>query len=365
LPNYAVNGQPIEPQQVAQMLEIVPDCHIILRPYIPPSMAGNDADCWRYIHAVNDMLVHYTFVPTGQLHLQLWNEQNMPRWSAEWEGFGSDTADMIRFNTWFMRGFETIKARHPRVKIGWSPLTIGNRDLWFPGDPTYNHYLHGGTGCKEPWALTYAEWDQGRRSSPCYDSLSMADELYAHVYISDRDGHKDLWRNEAYGLRYERMQFWWPEKMMWIKEWGHINRNFLQAAGSTQTLGWHAQHIRDYSSVQGTGLWIGGNNPQWGGRMYTAQNTQGLAKLNEVGPPPPTDPLGDWIQQFVVPLNPETAIAKSAAARNIGLLPASDEKQNGDYIVQTWRSAQDDSIQHIAKVKIGDWGNVVWTTRKN
>ena len=91
----------------------------------------------------------------------------------------------------------------------------------------------------------------------------------------------------------------------------------------------------------------------------------GDARLVPVDAEPPSESLGDWIQQFVVPLNKDTAIAKSAKARNMGLLPASDEQQNGDYIVQAWRSAQDDSIQHIAVCKIPQWDKVTWTTRKN
>ena len=391
LPSYEINSQPVGPDQVREMLRRWPGVHIILRPYIPPSMAGTDSGNQRYIEAVGRMLDGYRFVPDGQIHLQFWNEQNMPRSSQEWEGFGSQTADMQRFNRWFVQGYNHIKARHPRVLVGWTPLTIGNRDCWFGGDGVQNHYLHGASGCKEPHTMTYAEWESARRSGPCYESLMLADELYAHVYISDRDGQTNLWQNPAYGLRYERIQFWWPEKKMWIKEWGHINRQFLANAGSTRTLEQHAQHVRDQSNVQGLGLWLLGDNAHWGGRMYTTGNTGGLAAVNAVQPTPPQPPggtmteeqIGTWISDFiqahVLPLNPDAALYKAAKLRNSRFTVASPECRPHelgitlppglptDIVCQAFRDPLNDAWQEIAWTKVGEWApsQVRWIRRRN
>ena len=90
-----------------------------------------------------------------------------------------------------------------------------------------------------------------------------------------------------------------------------------------------------------------------------------LAELKALGAAMTDEELGAAMQAHVIPLNPDTAIAKSAAARGLGLVPASDEVRFGDEISQVWRSANDLSVQHIARVKVGDWGNVRWFTRKN
>lgn len=81
--------------------------------------------------------------------------------------------------------------------------------------------------------------------------------------------------------------------------------------------------------------------------------------------PLPDMELGRIMQAHVVPWNTTAAIARAAMARNMGLVPASDEVQIGDQIVQVFRTAGDLDTQHIAACRVGDWGNVRWWTRAN
>lgn len=285
LPSYGVNQQKVGIDAVRWILGELPDCHIILRPYVPPSMAATDSGCSEYTEAVSAMLPEYVaVVPAGQLHLQLYNEQNMPRW-AGWEGFGDQLADMERFDRMFTAGYQRIKGRYPSVLIGWTPLTIGNRDCWFPGDAAGHYYLHGPSGCYETHTMTGTQWAQARHESPCRASLSMADEHYAHIYV--HHGNND-WRNAAYGLRFERYRHWWPEKPLWITEYGHPNRHYLTQPGGEQALIEASEYIRDNAPyVRGAALWLLGDNPQWGGEMYSPRSwiVGQLATVNAQGVP--------------------------------------------------------------------------------
>ncbi|MFA6270877.1 MAG: M23 family metallopeptidase [Candidatus Paceibacterota bacterium] len=290
LPSYGVNQQPVGVRDVEWILSVVPDCHIILRPYVPPSMAATDSGNAEYVAAVLAMLPEYVrIVPAGQLHLQLWNEQNMPAWSG-WEGFGDQLVDMLRFDRVFCEAYERIKSAYPSVLIGWTPLTIGNRDAWFKGDASGHYYLHGPTGCAEPYTLTATQWQRAREESPCYRSLTVADEHYHHIYVHDRDGVAGCWNHDAYGRRYERYRYWWPEKAIWITEWGHPNKHFLEQPGMADALVQHAELLRGVSYIKGAALWLLGDNPQWGGEMYApdAPVVARLAEVNAVATPAPT-----------------------------------------------------------------------------
>lgn len=102
------------------------------------------------------------------------------------------------------------------------------------------------------------------------------------------------------------------------------------------------------------------------GQEHLQRSIAKHATAPEPTPTPPTDAeLGDMMQAHVLPLNPDAALEKAAAARGLGLLPASDEVTIGDQVVQVFRTDQDRGIQHIAACRIGDWGNVRWWTRKN
>jgi len=168
-------------------------------------------------------------------------------------------------------------------------------DCWFPGDATGHYYLHGPSGCVDPYTLTAAQWEQARRESLCYGSLSLADEHYAHIYV--HHGNND-WRNPAYGLRFERYRYWWPEKPMWITEYGHPNRHFLTQPGAEQALIEASEYIRDEAPyVRSAALWILGDNPQWGGEMYGPQSgiVGRLATTNTKGVTLPQPEPAAWL----------------------------------------------------------------------
>jgi hypothetical protein len=102
------------------------------------------------------------------------------------------------------------------------------------------------------------------------------------------------------------------------------------------------------------------------GQVFLDRSAAKYLTAPEPPPQPPTDEeLGDAMQAHVVPLNPDAALEKAAAARGIGLLPASDEVIIDGYVVQAFRTDQDRGKQYIAKVPIGDWGNITWWTRTN
>ena len=72
----------------------------------------------------------------------------------------------------------------------------------------------------------------------------------------------------------------------------------------------------------------------------------------------------DAIQQHIIPLNPDAALEKAAAAR--GFLPASDEVRDVPGIVaQAFRDAKDRTKQHIAYCLEGHWDDVRWIEGTN
>ena len=91
-----------------------------------------------------------------------------------------------------------------------------------------------------------------------------------------------------------------------------------------------------------------------------------VAKHNTGGMPPATleQQIGDAVQAYIIPLNPNAALEKAGAA--LGLLPASDEVRDvAGYVAQAFRSPGEREWQHIAYCADGDWGNVKWFKRAN
>lgn len=397
LPNYGIDPQQVGPDEIAWILSVAPGCHVLMRPYCPPEMASTAAGCRQYVDAVLELLPHWLdVVPPGQLHLQLWNEQNMPH-GPGWEGFGDQEGDMLRFDAVFCEAYSRVKDRYASVRVGWTPLTAGHRDCWFSGDPVGPYYLHGATGCRAVETLSAAQWEQARREGPCYDGLALADEIYAHVYLHDRDGLTGLWNHAAYGWRFERMRYWWPDKPMWITEYGYPNLHFIEQPGAGQNLVAHAAFMDGYAPyVGGAALWILGDNPLWGGAMYHRNGrpisvVDDLAALHGIQappeePPPPTmseEEIGAWVsdllQQRILPLNPDAALYKAAKLRNAALTVASDECRPGelgielpeglpdDIVCQAFRNPLDDTWQEIAWTRIGEWApeQIRWVRRRN
>jgi len=77
-----------------------------------------------------------------------------------------------------------------------------------------------------------------------------------------------------------------------------------------------------------------------------------------------TDLYGEWIQQFVLPRNVDSAFNKYAKQTNPLWEMMSPEVDHDGYRFQVWYSAKD-NMQHIVSAKIGDWGNIKHFDRSN
>ena len=80
--------------------------------------------------------------------------------------------------------------------------------------------------------------------------------------------------------------------------------------------------------------------------------------------------LGDELQLYIVPLNPDAALEKAAARR--GLLPASDEVRKAVggavWVAQAFRKPTDAlTTQHLVRTREGEWaeGDMRWWIRNN
>jgi hypothetical protein len=395
-PNYALDSQPVALTDIAWILSVVPDCHIILRPQVTALLSSSDAGCRQYIEAVVNLLPAWmSVVPGRQLHVQLWNEPNVPV-SGGGAGFGNTEADMLRLNSMFVEGYRRIKERYAQVLLGFPPLGPGNRDVWFPGDPAGRHYLHGTSGCRGAETMNANDWNLARSGGPCYEALNLADELYAHVYVHNRDGVLSCWNHAAYGRRFESLRYWWPTKPMWITEYGVPSRQLLDQTGSQATLS-HANYmVSQIAFVQSAALWTLGKDPAWGGEMYSSdgrpttlirdltllQGPSVPAPITEV-PEMAEDRIGSWVSDFlqdhVLPLNSNAALYKAAKLRNPRLTPASDEVRPAelpitlpdtlpaDIVCQVFRDPLDDAWQDIAWTRIGEWApsQIRWIRRRN
>ncbi len=272
-------GQKVTVNDVRAILAINPLCHVLVRPYFDPRRLGDlaapayatvmptyVAECLAAVKALVDV------VPTGQLHLQMWNEQNMPRWALNdgWgEGFGDQLADMRAFNQWFCYGYQKVKAVYPTVLIGWTPLTAGNRDVWFPGDAVGHYYLHGPEGCAEN--LTPTQIQAAIASGPCRESLSMADEFYCHVYYHE---HETDWQAAWQGRRFERYAQFLPKPMrILIPESGIPSASWWRDWTGRAMVRWH-EYLWDNWPAALPALWMLGTH--WGGMWYGGGGAGGV-----------------------------------------------------------------------------------------
>jgi hypothetical protein len=395
-PNYALDTQPVALTDIAWILSVVPDCHIILRPQVTALLSSSDAGCRQYVGAVVNVLPTWiSVVPSGQLHVQLWNEPNVPV-PGGGTGFGNTETDMLRFNSMFAEGYRRVKERYAQVLVGFPPLGPGNRDVWFPGDAAGRYYLHGTSGCRGVESMTANDWNLARGGGPCYEALSLADEVYAHVYAHNRDGVLACWSHAAYGRRFEALRYWCPTKPMWITEYGFPSRQVLEQSGSQALLS-HANYmVSQIPFVQSAALWTLGKDPAWGGEMYSSngrpttiirdltllQGPDVPAPITEV-PEMAEDRIGSWVSDFlqdhVLPLNSNAALYKAAKLKNPRLTPASDEVRPAelpitlpdtlpaDIVCQVFRDPLDDTWQDIAWTRIGEWApsQIRWIRRRN
>jgi hypothetical protein len=348
-----------QPAHIERLLGIAPGCHIIMRPYYHPG-----APLQEYIDQCKRAMDKYwPVVPAGQRHLQAYNEPNMPRW-ATWEGFGDQPDDLRRYNEWFCETYRAMKQHDPATRLGGPALTPGNRDVWFPSDPVGDYYLHGPEGCRE--TLSPGEAVAARLQSLCADALGLMDELYAHIYLHEGRG---AWAEPWRGLRFERLRRFLPEKPLYITECGYPSRPTWPDWGDAALIDWLTM-IKG-RNVQGVALWILGDKQQWGAPWYEGGGPRPLvwtlAQWQQSAPVDVEAAIGDAAQAHILPLNPEAAFEKAAAAR--GLLPASREFDvavaGTTYRAQAYRAPDDRDRQHIVYCVVGDWSGLRWFDRVN
>jgi hypothetical protein len=364
----------IDPDDLALILDIAPGCHIGMRPYYVPG-----SELQPYVDRCRRAMDRYwPVVPPGQRHLQLFNEPNMPTW-AQWEGFGDQLEDMRRFDTWFCSAYEQCKRQDPASQIGWTPLTPGNRDVWFAGDAVGHYYLHGPGGCSD--TLTDAARKMAAAEGPCVSSIILADEFYAHVYVHQTEDQKkvgvsgrDNYNAPYLGLRFERYRQFLPsDKRLWITEAGYPSRATWPDWGDAALIDW--LNTISGRGVQGAAMWILGDKEQWGRPWYEGGNPRPvvytLAEWQRgATAPSPADiegVIGAAAQAHIIPLNPVAAFERAGA--EMGLLPASREYDvtvdGVTYRAQAYRAAGEREWQHIVYCRVGDWGNLRWFQRVN
>ncbi len=76
------------------------------------------------------------------------------------------------------------------------------------------------------------------------------------------------------------------------------------------------------------------------------------------------DVYGDWLQQFVLPWNVDSAFAKYAQAQAAGWTQMSPEIDRDGKRFQVWYSSHDNT-QHVIWARIGEWANVHHFDREN
>jgi len=266
-------GQNFSVDDVKWVLSINPDCHFFLREYLDPRRIGdkNDRSTWDYnvLHTYfneckSTIAKYYYTIPSGQMHFQIFNEPNMPTW-AQWEGFGDTPDDMKRFNEWFVRGVNTLSSFAHSINYGLTPLTPGNRDVWFAGDDMLvDYYLHGQ---EVTWTNpTIGSIKTAIASCLCKEAINIADEYYFHVYIHE-DAHdvSDI----AYGRRFIRYLRFLQQKPFWLLECGYPNATMWK--GDARLLDWfEVLNLQGFGTLDakhrpdGVTFWILGEKEDWG-----------------------------------------------------------------------------------------------------
>lgn len=295
-------GQNFSVDDVKWVLSINPKCHFFLREYLDPNRIGNrnDRSTWnynalyQYFDECKRTIDKYRFViPLGQMHFQIFNEQNMPTW-AQWEGFGDTPDDMKRFNEWFVKGVEILRRHCVWIKFGLTPLTPGNRDVWFAGDAPYaDYYLHGQQVATAS-TITPRDVELAKKSCLCKEAIDIADEYYFHVYV-----HQDEYdvSNPALGLRYIKYLWFLPQKPYWLLECGYPNATLWK--GDARLLDWFKLLDLQGNEYRPNGVtfWILGEKKDWGNMFAPGGNIRPFVydlkkyldeRVVETSPPTPS-----------------------------------------------------------------------------
>jgi len=361
LPNYGWHSQPIGADELRRILRINPYCHFIPRPYVDPGRFGDRehpnydfVPAWlEEVKRLMDELCEY--VPMGQRHMQIFNEQNMPRWS-QWEGFGPRESDIRQFNEVFCFCYDVLKAHNPTFNIGFTPLTPGNHDAHFKGDPQGEHYyMHGPEVATDDLALKGIHRNAAIASCLCRDALMRADEYYAHIYVRPMFGLTaqqvvyELWG----GQRYLAYASYFPKPMdIWITECGVTHDGTAIAVEAL--LDWVTLLASD-PMVRGLTFWILGEH--WHGLWYKDGRPHpvvyGLRDLIATLPElPAVDAsyeryMGDLMQRHVIPVNLEAWFHKYARDEGLGERISPEIHTPSKFTLSQVFYTEPDDMQHV------------------
>jgi len=310
-----IPGEGIQPGDIGRIEEITGgQTHVVMRPYFAPS--ADYTARLNYLRAVASLLRSRAFddvIPEGYRHLQLWNEPNMPTWS-QWEGFGPEAFG--DFNDWFLTGYDMMKASNPSWKVGFTPLTIGNRDVWFPNDQQgVPYWMHGPEAARED--ATPADVQAAIRNGPCFEALSQADEYYAHIYCQNDPPNEiyALW----YGLRFLKYAQFFPKPMdIWLTENG--------IGGQAENWATWYTLLDNYPEVKGTAIW-------WLHHIFDNPDARAINVLHDYieayqEPGEPEEPEAVDIEEIIrnaawnacgVPYNSDAAFPFYARANDLGV----------------------------------------------
>lgn len=303
-----LSGEAISGNDIRRILEISPQCHIFMRPYYVPS--DREQDFLNYLKDLKALIApgNWELIPEGQRHLQIFNEQNMPHTAPvdhptdQWEGFGPSVEAMERFNRWFCIAYDELKAVNPVWKIGFSPLTPGNRDAFFRTDPeNVPYYMHGPEAAKEN--PSPEEIRAAIKSGPCYEALKRADEYMAHIYVIN-DAERQMYELWA-GLRFVQYAKFFPKPMdIWITENG--------IGGQTRNWVRWFELLDNYPEVKGTCIWILGHIIRSSGNPQVKE----LRKYVDSLPPPPAVDFSASVATGLAPLKVQFTDKSSGSVKN-------------------------------------------------
>jgi len=174
----------VDPQVFAQIKERNPEILIITRLFAANKRVEPD-------HFVAMMAPVIERLKPYSTHFQITNE---PNHFAGVEGWGSEDADAMAFNTWFLAVYEGLKALHPWAQLGFPPLAVPDE-------------LHR----DKAWLRLNQE------------AIERADWLGVHSYWQTQASGESLLFMDCCGLNFTYYHQFYPNKPLHIVEFGNSN----------------------------------------------------------------------------------------------------------------------------------------------
>lgn len=194
-----------------------------------------------------------------------------------------------------------------------------------------------------------------RQIRELYDAGLMPGERWIIVGECGIDGGLIEWGQEPFTGRRRRG---WRDWSDWVYQTPQGHRSMDERL-YWERLSAYDDTLRAIPEIRWAFPFIAHPLPDW--RDFTVTQhmlDQMAAKANATAVPGPTNAeLGDWMQQFVVPLNPDAALVLAARAMNAGALAVSPERDYGNERVQVFRFPGE-AKQHLFAATVGAWDKV-------